>query len=179
MIEIWKPVKGFESRYMISNQGRLKARAYVIKLKDGRIQTRKEKLIKINYDKRGYSPIGLWDNPHVRNTNIHTLVAENFIGNRPSKEYEVSHINGDPRDCRACNLAYETSSQNHRRRHQHGTMPMGEVHHATHITNEDVNYIRQAYPTRKRGDVKKWAEKLGLHYSTIWRIATDQSWQHV
>lgn len=51
---------------------------------------------------------------------VHQLVAEAFHGARPTLEHEVRHLNGDPLDNRADNLAWGTRSDNAKDRVSHG-----------------------------------------------------------
>lgn len=56
---------------------------------------------------------------------VHHLVLEAFVGPRPCGT-EASHKNGKKHDNRLSNLAWETPSQNNRRKNKHGTALFGE-----------------------------------------------------
>lgn len=47
------------------------------------------------------------------------IIAKLFLEPSPSEEHVVRHLNGDPEDNRAVNLAYGTPQQNSIERHQH------------------------------------------------------------
>ena len=73
----WKPIKGYENLYLISNYGEL----YSI---------RRKKKIKFFIDKDGYSKATLHKNMKQKNILIHRVVAETFIPN-PKKLPFVLH----------------------------------------------------------------------------------------
>jgi hypothetical protein len=49
----------------------------------------------------------------IRWYSVHTLVAEAFLGMRPTAAHTVNHINGDPTDNRASNLEWLTMRGQH------------------------------------------------------------------
>jgi len=104
--EEWRPVPGFESRYEVSNLGRLRG----LPIKGRRNQTKiiQEKLRLF----RGYVKDILclgprFHKPHFR----HTLVLMAFVGPRPSG-MECNHKNGIKHDNRLENLEWVTPQYN-------------------------------------------------------------------
>jgi hypothetical protein len=95
MQEIWKPIKGYESLYEVSNLGRVKSLNYY--------RTGKEKVLKQYIDQDGYFRIRL-KNPK-QNTyklwGVHRLVAMTFILN-PDNKPQINHI-----DCNRQNNCVE------------------------------------------------------------------------
>lgn len=79
MIEIWKPVVGYEGLYEVSNHGRVK-------------KTRTNHIMKIFPTKRGYLRVGLRKNEKRRFYYIHQLVGQAFLEN-PNNYTVVHHIN--------------------------------------------------------------------------------------
>lgn len=74
---------------------------------------------------------------------VHILVCEAFHGPKPSPLHQVRHLNGDPTDCSAGNLAWGTAVQNAADRDAHGTTPRGELHGLSKLTAAQVLEIRQ------------------------------------
>lgn len=107
-MEIWKPIKGYENLYEVSNLGRVKSLAKTI---DNRYQI-KEKIRKPYYNKMtGYYSISLWKNGEPHTWAVHRLVAEAFllnVCNLPT----VNHKNGRKLDNRANNLEWCTYKEN-------------------------------------------------------------------
>ena len=77
--EIWCPIKGYESLYEVSDQGRVRS------LKFG-----KERILKQLRTPKGYLTVGLYKNGEDKRCYVHRLVAKTFIPN-PDNLPEVNH----------------------------------------------------------------------------------------
>lgn len=108
--EIWKPIKGFEGLYEVSNQGRIKSLNRTVFDENGRIRLLKGKLLKLN-DKNGYNVVNLYKNGVMKKPRVHRLVAEAFIPN-PENKPEIDHINTIRNDNRVENLMWVTHKEN-------------------------------------------------------------------
>jgi len=84
--EIWKPVKGYEDRYEISNKGRFKGLEMKVKF----CRKLEERLIAIMIDKYGYSRVGLNRNSKKKYVLVSRLVAIHFLPN-PNNYPQVNH----------------------------------------------------------------------------------------
>lgn len=98
--ENWTVVKGYENRYEISDQGRVR------RLSDGGI-------MRPAVNSSGYLHIVLSKDGKTKDFRVHRLVAEHFIENIGGKR-DVNHKNGIKTDNRACNLEWLTHSENER-----------------------------------------------------------------
>lgn len=98
MKEIYKPVLGYEDKYLVSNRGNIKS------ISRGRILTPKN-----NYD--GYLRIQLWRNSKCEFRSIHVIVMEAF-SIKPFTNAVVNHINGLKYDNRIENLEWLTQKEN-------------------------------------------------------------------
>ena len=107
MIEIWKPVKGYESSYEVSSLGRVKRKSSF----DSRGHLRNERIRKTQINAHGYEVIGLYRDGVERKFLVHVLVANAFIPN-PNNLSDVNHINEIKRDNRLENLERCTRSYN-------------------------------------------------------------------
>jgi hypothetical protein len=80
--EIWRPIKGYEGLYQVSNLGRVKSLT--------RKNCRSDRFIKLVNDRKGYLIVGLYINGKAKHYKVHRLVAEAFIPN-PDNLPEVNH----------------------------------------------------------------------------------------
>lgn len=88
--EVWKPIKGYEGRYEVSNIGRVKTLPFVRGNHIGRYKT-KEIIRKQSANQKGYMRIGLNGLDSKRKMySVHRLVAMAFIPN-PENLTEVNH----------------------------------------------------------------------------------------
>lgn len=71
----------------------------------------REKILKIQKDKYGYSYVNLYKNGKMKHTTIHRLVAEVFIPN-PENKLEINHKNENKEDNRVENLEWCTNLYN-------------------------------------------------------------------
>lgn len=59
---------------------------------------------------------------------VHRLVALAYLPSRPSPQHEIRHLNGDPADNRAENLAWGTRKENAVDKERHGRTSRGKRH---------------------------------------------------
>lgn len=107
MNELWEPIKGYESKYEISNLGNVKS-----KPSHGRGWGRlhnKTILRKLITDKnRGNKLVVLCKNSSMRTFSVHRLVAEHFISEPNPKKDVVVHKDGDLGNNDVRNLVWKT-----------------------------------------------------------------------
>lgn len=107
-MEIWKPIKGYEGLYEVSNLGSVKSLAR---------KTTSGKHRVCHQTKCGYISVGLWKNGAKKQFLVHRLVADAFIPN-PNNKPQVNHIDENKSNNRVDNLEWCTNLENHR----HGTI---------------------------------------------------------
>lgn len=110
MEELWKPIKGYEGYYEISNLGRVKSLERYVK--QGKfIRHVKESFKNEHLNPNGYPCVTLCKNRNSRNFCIHLLIARAFIPN-PENKSQVDHINTNRKDYRIENLRWVTPKEN-------------------------------------------------------------------
>lgn len=114
MTEIWKPIKGLEDRFMISNSGRVKSIARF----NGKYLV-KERIMKTKITQYGYQAINLWDGKTRRCFLLHRLVAEAFVPN-PLNKPVIDHLDGNKLNNNYNNLEWVSSAENNQRAYDKG-----------------------------------------------------------
>jgi hypothetical protein len=104
---------------------------------------------------------------------IHTLVATAFLEPRPAGS-EVRHLNGDPTDNRAENLAWGTALENAADRTRHGRMRVGVDHHSAKLTEDDIRRIRASLDS-----ISQIARAFGVARKNVRAIRSGKAWAHV
>ncbi len=119
MPEIWKPIPGFEDRYEVSNQGRVRSIDRRVRLvAHGKETTRlaRGRLLRPGLCRSGHLSVALGKG---NSRLVHQLVLEAFVGPRPARQ-EVLHLNHNPKDNQLSNLRYGTRSENIRMDYEAG-----------------------------------------------------------
>lgn len=109
-IEVWKPVKGYEGLYEVSNLGNLRSVDRYVMHGDHYCFL-KGKPRKTLPHSKGYLSIQLSKNSEDKKYLVHRLVAEAFIPN-PSNLPCIDHINTVKDDNRVENLRWCTNKEN-------------------------------------------------------------------
>lgn len=100
MQEIWKDIKGYEGKYMVSNLGRVKA-----------LYAHHEKILKQYPDEDGYLQLALSKHSKQKWFRVHRLVATTFIPNELDLPW-VNHKDEDKSNNRVDNLEWCTPRYN-------------------------------------------------------------------
>lgn len=100
-MEEWKVIKGYDGKYSVSSEGR-------VKKNNG-------KFIKPVKRTTGYYVVGLWQHQECSQKLLHRLVAFYFIEN-PDNLPEVNHKDGNKANNAVSNLEWVTHSENQQHR---------------------------------------------------------------
>ena len=90
--EIWKPIKGFDGLYEVSNYGRVRSLDRWIRYSDGRLRLHPGSMTNLHKNKKrnGYVQVSLYKENFRYEKKVHRLVAEAFIPN-PFNLPQVNH----------------------------------------------------------------------------------------
>lgn len=97
-MEIWKPVKGYEENYLVSDEGRI-------------MNSSNGKVLSPIDNGYGYKKIWLWKNHKGKRVYVHRIVADAFLPNKYGRK-EVNHIDSNPSNNCVTNLEWVSSSEN-------------------------------------------------------------------
>lgn len=140
--EIWKPVVGYEDRYLVSSKGEIMSLRW-----EGSNQQR---ILKHRHCTSGYEGVDLYKNGKARPVMIHRVVAEAFIPN-PNNYPCVNHKNEDKTDNRAenlewCSYGYNNSYNGKGKRVQQSRRERGTMGRAVLQMTLDGVVVKR-YPT--------------------------------
>lgn len=112
IMEEWKPVRGFEEYYEVSNWGKIRSLDRTIVFKDGRKRKFYGKILTISaQNNSGYNTVGLHIKGKSKTFLLHRIVAEAFVPN-PLGLDEVNHKDENKRNNTASNLEWCTHAEN-------------------------------------------------------------------
>lgn len=170
-VERWRPVAGWEDRFMISDLGRVLSlpQTTLCKSRLGNLYRKQfpARLLSVGIGNHGYPVTNLWARDgKAKRATIHRLIAVAFIPN-PENKPDVNHKNGIKRDFRIENLEWVTTGENVR----HGYRTLG---HKMGFKSRSVKGIR--HPMAKLDDDKVRAIRAehaaGI---SLWNIARANS----
>lgn len=165
--EQWRPWR--DGAYEVSDQGRVR------RAKSGHCTIAgfilKPILLRIGYYK--VSPV---INGKNRQTYIHNMIAEVFIGPKPDG-YSVNHKDGIKTNNAASNLEYVTHLGNMQHAAATGLSAAGEQHGLHKLTDNKVRAMRAA---RRAGEsLTSVASRFGVAKSTASQVINARRWRHI
>lgn len=172
MVEVWRPVVGYEGFYEVSNLGRVRSLDHSDAL--GRFRPGRIRGTPVDVAGAGYRYVSLSRHGEVAKANVHVLVMEAFIGPRPTPGHECCHGDGDRTNAALDNLRWDTAVANHADRWKHGTECAGEKSPSAILNDEVVRWIRESPQSSL-----KLAPVLGVASSTIRAIRLRTNWRHI
>lgn len=136
-------------------------------------------IIRSNINGRGYYHVTLWGLNKLKKTHaVHILVCTAFHGDRPSRNHQAAHLDGNPFNNRQDNLAWATVKENVAHKYIHGTVAYGEATRVNKLTTAQVLDIRSR-GIRSEKDCAAVAAELGVGTSTVYKAAHGYTWTHL
>lgn len=132
--EIWKPIKGYETLYSVSNLGRVRSEPRYVRCTGG-FRFKPDTILRPYDNGNGYLATHFHINGKRTVHYIHRLVADAFIENPYSKP-EVNHLDYNRKNNCAWNLEWCTDSENTRYSIPHMRGPKKKV-----FSNTGERYI--------------------------------------
>lgn len=171
--ELWKPIIGYESKYLVSNTGKIQSLPihYSTHVMPAKVLTRK--ICKST----GYSYQYLFDGSgQKKQFLVHRLVATAFIPNPENKPF-VNHKDFDKTNCAVTNLEWCTPKENtaHCVLHNRMNTATGLRCPNTTISNSQVIEIRKRLKFSYYGVVRDLSEEFGVSRFVISSIKSQKS----
>jgi hypothetical protein len=137
ILEEWRPIKGYEGLYDISNHGRVRSNH-----RGGRI-------LAPGLNSNGYLSVSLHRDGQRRSWNVHRLVADEFCPRRPEQTV-IRHLDGTRTNNHHSNLTWGTYSENTYDAVRHGTHKDARRTHCARGHAFDAGNTRKARGGTKR-----------------------------
>lgn len=172
LIEEWKTIAGYETFYEVSSLGRVRSLDRydsINRFRPGRLRA-----TPIDRTSTGYRYVSLSRNGTTKKLNVHVLVLEAFVGQRPSPAHEACHEDGDRSNSALSNLRWDTAQGNQLDKWAHGTMAAGSKNGKAVFSEEVVGWIKES-----RQSSLALAPVLGVASSSIRAVRTGQNWGHL
>lgn len=171
-MEEWRPVKGYEGLYEVSNEGRVRSLDRVVIAKDGRKMHVKGRVLStsgMSGRDRNYPLVTLWSNNRGYSIQVHRLVAFAFLGD-PQNGMMVDHIDGDTTNNNVSNLEWVTCGENNSRAYALGLKKSTQ----RKLRQDQVREIRSSSLSGK--DLSKM---YGISQSNISNIRNRKTYREV
>lgn len=173
MAEVWRPVPGWEGRYSVSDQGRVRSTDMLVRCRGGKLASRSGRVLAPAQKQGRYWAVTLADGDTRRQYLLHDLVLLAFVGPRPDGQ-QGRHLDDDRGNNRLSNLCYGTPKANGEDKVRNEKAARGEGHGMAKLSPEDVLAIRA-----ETGELKPIGERYGVTASHIWSIRHRRTWRHI
>ena len=172
--EIWRPVRGYNGAYLVSDQGRVRSVDRVTS-NGHRLQGRLIKLQRTTDG--GYPVLGLSRAGIVKTRCVHSLVLEAWFGPRPRGK-ECCHLDGRPDNNSISNLRWASKRMNANDTIRMNRHCSGQDHPHTKLKDRDVRLLRDLRH-RKGLTYKQLAERFGISRGGVGLIVRRVNWSRV
>ena len=168
MIEIWKPVEGYEEFYEVSDLGRV--RSLPRKRTSGKVLTpapRADARLSVSFSVPGKERVSV---------SVHRIVARAFLGPKPDGMF-ILHSDGNHLNNCAANLRFGTAKDNAGDARKHGTLVVGSKVHWAKLAEADVVKIKKLLKTGEScADI---ARVFNVDRTSVSLIKRGKTWKHV
>lgn len=174
--EVWKPVKGYEGLYEVSNTGRVRS-LFRLKNNHSKKQYVGECILTNSPLINGYLRVNLSKEGVSKQYFIHRLVAQHFLAN-PKNKRTINHKDGNPKNNDVSNLEWATDYENIHHAMDTGLMDYkGSGNPMSKLTESDVRKIKMGLMMGIKQ--KELGEIFNVAQSHISMINTGREWQHI
>lgn len=180
MIEEWRPIKGFENYYCVSNTGKIKSLPRIVVNSRSIPHKIRERILKPVFSGRDYHAVTMYNSKEniCLKTYIHRIVANAFLPN-PENLPQVNHKDGDKANNSVSNLEWVTSSENMTHAINKKLIDnRGESCKTTNLTDEKVIKIRKLAET-EIFDFGEIGELFKISRTQVYNIVKRKNWTHI
>ena len=170
--ERWLPIPGYEGRYDVSDQGRVRSWLYWFAQPHAHLP---RILRQTANPVDSHTMVGLFADGRCVTFYVHRLVMLSFAGPLPAG-METRHLDGDPTNNCLSNLAYGTHAENKLDRARHGTdHQLNKTHckRGHEFTPDNTKWIRDGRARQCRACARIMANRRyhAKHPSSAWLVS--------
>lgn len=175
LTERWLPVPGYEDRYEVTDDGRVRSLRFTNRMIDRKRVT--PKILKPTAGTGNYLFVTLCRAGTVRTHAIHRLVLQVFGGPSPRARMHAAHLDGNPRNNLIANLAWATPAENEAHKELHGRRKHGVQKPNARLTEALVIQMRER---RASGEsLISIGRDMGMSEGQVLPITSGRIWSHV
>jgi hypothetical protein len=170
MQEEWRAIVGYEGYYEVSNAGRVRSLARMVKHPQGGYVLLPEKILRGGMSGRvgkGYRTVLLWKEGGSKTWLVHRLVATAFLPN-PYQKPQINHKDGVRTHNHVENLEWCTPQENMSHGYRLGLFPKENNPRREKLTQEEVVAIWQALLAGESS--RQIRQRTAITQSMLWRI---------
>jgi len=173
VVEEWRGVTDSVGTYGVSDKGKVRSKRY----RNGK-PSADWRILKPSLDTEGYPYVCLYLHGKRTVRRVAHLVADAFLPPKSLTDKVVRHLNDQPADNRAVNLARGTHKDNAQDSIRNDTFARGIAHGRAKLTEDDVREVRRLYATGKFTQ-RELALKFDVSQMIVYRIVRRKAWKHV
>jgi hypothetical protein len=171
--EVWKAIEGFE--YEVSNHGRVRSLPRVVNRGFAGKRYMPGKVLR-GRNHFGYRTVVLCSEHQRRDTFIHRLVLEAFVGPAPPGRDDCNHKDANKSNNHISNLEWVTRKENINHAIGMDLMIRGSLNGQSKLTEADVKAIREEFAGEPTVALAKYFE---VSERTIQDARSRRLWSHV
>ena len=179
-VEIWRPVRGFEGIYEVSDLGRVRSldRQYINKA--GYVKHENGRIMSIQKDIYGYNYVKLRKPGYRKMVFVHRIVAEAFVPN-PNNLPQINHkdeckTNNVPSNLEWCDVAYNVNYGTGKFRK---TLSWVKRIEQLTIDGKHVAYYQSAADAERQSNGRYSSDNIGMAARGTNKTAYGYVWKYI
>jgi hypothetical protein len=141
------------------------------------IATGELRRLAVSQNSNGYPSVHIAVNGRRKHLTIHSLVARAFHGPKPTEKSVVRHLDGNPFNSNAGNLAWGTVQENTDDSIRHGTKARGSRNGNSRLTEDIVRQIRHL--AQEGVPNVELAKRFDIDKTNISCVVNRKTWRHI
>ncbi len=170
MEEIWEDLIELDSKYSISNYGKIKS------FYNSTGSKGINHILKPNKNSYGYLKVDLTKNKKSKTYYIHQLVAKTFLRESYFEGAQINHKDGNKENNTIDNLEWCTQSQNIKHAYDTGLMTVKKLNNKIKLSRSIAEAIRNEYKSNNIS-IRYLSSKYNVSNNCIYKIVKCITWK--